>query len=97
MKKTIVIELSSGKKIEMTEEEFEELQKSFSGKETIVYKFYPYSYPICPSYPTYPSYPIMYWSTTDSTISSTYARVGDSVSSSYITINNDNGIYTTRL
>lgn len=63
MKKKIVIELSSGKSIEMSEEEYDELQKALGEKETIVFKPYP-TYPLYPSYPTYPYYPYIWCTTT---------------------------------
>lgn len=93
MKKKIVIELSSGKRIEMSEEEYEELQKALGEKETIVFKPYP-TYPLYPSFPTYPYYPYN-WCTTTTTATISPSFIQDCATTTNCMINSDDKIFLT--
>ena len=58
MELKIKIKLDSGKEIELTEKEYEELKQKFSTKETVFVPYVPKEWPI---YPTYPSTPWYDW------------------------------------
>ena len=58
MELQIKIKLNSGKEIELTENEYEELKSKFSTKEPVFVPYVPKEWPI---YPTYPSTPWYDW------------------------------------
>ena len=53
MELQIKINLNSGKEIELTENEYEELKQKFSTKEPVFVPYVPKEWPIYPTYPTY--------------------------------------------
>lgn len=57
MELQIKIKLESGKEIELTENEYEDLRSKFSTKEPVFVPYIPKEWPIYPSYPAYQQNP----------------------------------------